>query len=214
MSILASSGTFPDDDNYLWLAIRQFSTGQTHCGLVYRKTESEVRLLHLRSHYDLADEEFDPSYRWVASGLDAVNQLVMAAFAIAVADSLPNLAYGFDAEGIALDPTTGKLIEAPLGKGMTCATFVRALFLHQAIDILQLETWPERPEDEIWRQSILSYFEQNNIDPSHVDAVRNCHAARRCKPEDILAAGTADLSDMPVEFAYANSIAVQILSEL
>ncbi len=100
------------------------------------------------------------------------------------------------------------------GRGLTCATFVLAMFASHGIPLLQLSEWPDREEDRAWQEYIVGVLRKNGADEKHVNAV-NEQVKRGCaryRPEEVAAAGAAP--DLPVGFAYAEELGKRIVVRL
>jgi hypothetical protein len=52
------------------------------------------------------------------------------------------------------DPASGELLSTT-GRGLSCATFVLAVFASLGIDILDLKTWKVREDDSVWQKQIV-----------------------------------------------------------
>jgi hypothetical protein len=102
------------------------------------------------------------------------------------------------------DRATGEYLSAA-GRGLTCATFVLALFQSIGIGLLALETWRVREEDIRWHlEIIVPQLESTSADPAHVDEVRRQSPCARFRPQEVVAAMTTDL--LPVTFDYAEPV--------
>lgn len=199
---------------YIWVAIRKIDEGQNHCGLAYRREGDEIRLLHLAFHHDLRDEQLAAPYRRVSVGLDITNQLVIAGFAIAMAEAEPGIPYGFNDDGIVFDDETGELLEAPIGRGLTCATFVTALLSHLGYELIDRDSWPERETDADWRAHMIELVERYSGDADHADALRSSPFAARIRPEEVAGASTIEFGEWPVGYDRAHELAKEIVAEL
>lgn len=204
----------PPDDEHIWVAICNIREGQNHCGLAYRRGVDEIRILHLAFHVDLRDEQLNAPYRRVSFGLDAANQLVVAGFAIAMSRAEPGIPYGFNDDGIVFDPKTGELLEAPAGRGLTCATFVTALLRHLGYELIDRATWPERETDTNWRAGMIDLIRQYGGDDDHVDALLSSPFAVRIRPEEVAGASGVEFGDWPVDYDSAYELAEEIVAEL
>ncbi|MDH0275300.1 MULTISPECIES: hypothetical protein [Stenotrophomonas] len=80
--------------------------------------------------------------------------------------------------------------EAP-GMGLTCATFVVALFDELGIPFIDSSSWQERDGDAEWKSEILMYLRNcPGVAPEHVEAQMNSLGATvRIRPSDVFAAG-------------------------
>ena len=104
--------------------------------------------------------------------MDETNRKVLAGLLAVLAKSPPVVPYGFDATGCCFD-TQGQFLPPPVGKGLTCATFIVALLRVYGYELVAEATWPVRAEDDAWRQDILTIL-QDYATPEHVkpDEVR------------------------------------------
>lgn len=210
MAILEPADRLSADVEHVGAVIQRTPHG-LHCGFVYQKADEGPRVLHLAFHHMLIDEIDHGAFRWVQLGLDADNKLVLASqlSRVALAGSL--IPYGINSDGVAFDADTGDLLPAPIGRGLTCATFMSAIlksFAHQVVDWHQ---WPDRPEDVQWQQEIVRLL-QDRAAREHVDAVAGDVGARRLRPDEIV--GACSSSRWPVAFQDARTIADQILQDL
>src|SRR3954451_8025983 len=111
-----------------------------HVGIIYRRGSGTPRLWHLAMHYDLRDEPCDKTYFWANCALDEHNKNYVAAWITARSVRADKIPFGFDATGAAFDAKTGEFIAPPVGKGLTCATFITAVFQHLGFDLLDEKT--------------------------------------------------------------------------
>jgi len=75
----------------------------------------------------LKDEPLPELYLWGSSGLDPVNKVFMAAYVALLKQNAADVPYGIDYGGIYFDDQ-GRYIVQPVGRGLTCATFILAVF--------------------------------------------------------------------------------------
>lgn len=178
-----------------------------HCGLVYTTTDGGVRLCELRRHHDLNVREVPPDYFWTPVKLRPAEVFQIAAFVdlvIAHHASRP-LPYSFVYTQDAFD-VTGTIRD---GAGLTCATFVLAIFDRLKIYIVNAKTWKERKrEDQAFRDSIINYYIRirNDADVAmHLVAeVPKC----RIKPGEVCGAAADD--KYPVNFSKAVALEAEV----
>jgi len=139
------------------VAIARMDYGQ-HTGVIWRDEESNggLFLLHLRFHYQLVREPLPKTYHWVEACLPAERAIHVAELCSVVSQRYNDgrLAYAFQYRGGGFDLVSGTLLSAT-GRGLSCATLVPAIFSTVGIDILDLPTWPVRPEDRGWQEKII-----------------------------------------------------------
>ncbi|MEQ8455545.1 MAG: hypothetical protein RLO52_19540 [Sandaracinaceae bacterium] len=131
-----------------------------------------------------------------------------------IRDGAPELPYGFG--NGSFDRVNGTYVQAGAPRGLTCATFVLALFAAYEIDVVDLEEWPPRREDAEWQRSILCTLKAQFPGASdrayfaHIEAdIGNCV---RVRPEEV--AGAASRDTFPADFATAEALGRQAAAEL
>ena len=184
-----------------------------HCGLLYRSGH-EVRILHLAFHHDLRDEPPNNRYLWAEvpeEELDEDNAMALAAWARVVGERHPDISYGIDRTGVIFRPD-GSLLPHPLGRGLTCATFVMAMFAYQMHYPLAEETWPQRETDRDWKAHVVGLLRKYNVAEEHVAEVERATVETRFRPEEVV--GGATTQGWPKVYDQARPIAEAILKEL
>ena len=198
--------------NHVGVVIQRTEHG-LHSGLLYQLPNSEPRILHLAFHHMLRDEPAALPYRWSDMGLDEDNKLVLATLLSRIAATEPRINYGFDSDGACFDPETGDMLPLPIGKGLTCATFIVAALRTYRFRLLDPATWPERPEDREWEEAILNLLAEYAT-ADHVEAVRSSVGAKRLRPDEVVGAATLSDDYWPASFQSARGLADQILADL
>jgi hypothetical protein len=204
------------DANQVALAIGKTGREQRHLGILYRPTATDpFRFLHLASHLDLRDEgALSSGFRCVLV-VDLPLELhptVVAQCKRSVDADLLGVPYGFGYKPTTAtrDPTTGRLtLNGP--SGLTCATFVLAIFELAGLQLADLATWRDRQGDDDWKERIIGSM-ANRRSAKELEAIRRDAADARVRPEDAAGAGTA--SPLPATFEVAVARGDEILSEL
>ncbi len=186
------------------------NTQQRHVGLIYRIDDSGPRLCHLAWHFMLKDEPLPADYFWGSSGLDPVNKVFMAAYVASLKRNASDVPYGIDYGGIYFDDQ-GRYIVQPLGRGLTCATFILAVFTRNGFDLLETESWLERPDDVEWQQQIISVLDRY-ASREHIEAVKQNVRAKRFRPEEVAAGVISE--NIPLDFSAAYALAQEILQDM
>lgn len=206
---LKSDGCAFGNVDVVGLAIHVTPLGY-HSGILYLDG-SEARILDLAFHFKLRDEPAEGPFRWTQISLDRINKTVLAALVARIAHKTPYIPYGFNSDAVSFDFETGDLLTPPVGRGLTCATFILAVFDAYGYSILDRDYWPIRAEDAEWHATILSMLEEH-ADEGHVNAVRADRNAPRFRPEEVVGAATSEI--WPVPFATALELAEQIRADL
>ena len=197
----------------LGVSAKAVDTDQLHCGILYKLDDAPVRMAHLAWHFDLRDEAAPSDYFWTEVNLDETNRRVLAAFASVIGSNEGGIPYGLDAAGAAFDRGTGEYIDPPIGKGLTCATFVVAVFGSYGFDLLNEDSWPNRECDTAWQEKIVGNLQANGASAEHIDAIRSDIGAKRFRPEEICRR-FAGMADWPVQFADIRPIAEAIREQV
>lgn len=202
-----------DPDDYgvdVGVAVCRIRDGE-HVGVLYRNGDSEparagFRLLHLAWHFDLRDEEFLGGYLVVVPSLSPVDSQVVAGLCRRVAKlrALNRIPYAFGlARDAGFDPDSGEWLFDGQGVGLSCSTFVTALFRSAFNPIIETSNWPTASEEDKRRHLQLLELTERSKDPSvrerardlranlNASRVRPAHVAGACL-EEALPAGYAD----------------------
>jgi hypothetical protein len=79
------------------------------------------------------------------------------------------------------------------------------------LELVILEDWPDRPEDQQWIENVAAELESECVDPAHVQRLRELvGVARRVRPEEV--AASAGCQPLPVTFAVASSRAAAVIA--
>ena len=129
-----------------------------HIGVLYRVTETEaVRLLHLAWHHALRSDQLKAEYScWIRLAIHEDRAMAIATYCRRIwkQNQRNQLPYGFSEPNDFFD-TSGNLIKGPAKTGLTCASFVLALFEAARTPLADLDTWPEPTSEDIERQRAL-----------------------------------------------------------
>lgn len=209
------------EDVHLGVAIMRSGAGH-HVGLLYRLDDS-VRLLHMGWHRDLRDEaiRIGFKYLWAPIGLTPVEQVALAGMAAEVsANTRPtDFRYGIDwhyVEEEGLFDEEKKVILYPVGKGVTCATFLYGLFKWWGYKLVAHDTWRPvegDPEWQRWIAAILSDAEDPDSKAQAQELAKDV-GALRLRPEQLAGACATDVDDWPVPFESACALAEEVVAQV
>jgi hypothetical protein len=208
---------------------------QRHLGVLYRDgaAPEQVMLLHLAWHHNVRREErLKPECVWIEPDVEPEQKQVLTQVCTVVADKYAkkrrSIKYALRYTDGRFDPANGEFLTEE-GTGLTCATFVLALFASYGVSLVQAEEWlTERSEeraksDKDWQEHVLTKLREyrasrrNPEDVAELDAhiavveADNSPCAR-FRPEEVAAAGTSP--DLPVGFAYADPVGRAIVDKL
>ena len=186
---------------------------QTHLGVLHRE-KSQLKLLHLPWHNRLQNElAEDASAVAIELDLPALRLAQVAGISrlvwrenenggVPYAFSAPVSAFG---EAGDFQPREGLI-------GLTCATFVMAVFSRAGLDLIDATDWPEREEDTEWQERMLQLLAQFGASEEHTSAVRGEVGSARYRPEEVAAAGAAETT--PARFDVLNELVPRVLAIL
>jgi hypothetical protein len=196
-----------------------------------------VELLHLAWHHRLRNEAPNLDFAWVVSSL-------LPERAMQVAAQCRKIARKYEKHGIPYalkyqDTRFARTAELLLGgteHGLTCATFVLAVFRAVGVELLELENWPARPDDlefqafvtdqllqelQRLRRKIAAlrsvpgqearaegHEERARTLEHHIEQVEGELGCVRFRPAEV--AGASHLEELPANFPNAERAAQQI----
>ncbi|WP_277656308.1 hypothetical protein [Seleniivibrio woodruffii] len=88
------------------------------------------------------------------------------------------------------------------GKGFTCATFILMLFASFGYKIINYDSWAKREEDCDWEKNVVAYFDRNNIDPVHTQAMKDLIGSLRYRPDEVSVASAIYNPPTPSNYDY------------
>jgi hypothetical protein len=142
---------------YSAIAIKD-SNGQRHVGMIYRGGEiRELSFLHLAWHNKLTDENPDSSFFWIEIGVPRRRARQLASKCRQVSKANGRfIPYGFSPPTAEqFDEESAKFIFGPTWTGLTCASFVLAVFEFARLRLIRLESWEPRDDDVQWQRTIV-----------------------------------------------------------
>jgi hypothetical protein len=202
-----------EDVQHVAVAIRGLAGAQRHLGMLHRDGDSDsVLMLHLAWHHDLKNEPPKPSYLWVDPAVHPRRLTQVAAICRHIwrANQKGGIPYGFSPPNDCFDAETGRYLLGPTQHGLTCATFVLAVFHIAGLQLVQYDTWPvSRDGDAEWQQRIVTLLQQHGAPAKHIEAVSSELGSIRYRPEEV--AGAATMSALPADFHTAAERGQRIL---
>jgi hypothetical protein len=201
------------------IAIAPMGSG-FHVGLLYR-TDDDVRMLHLGWHRDLRDDQAVKGdlYLWAPVGLSDLEQLSLAGLAADVVRHVEpvDISYGIDWIYTTADHfrEDGSIVVFPIGKGMTCATFIDAIFRHWGYFPVDASSWKIVDGDEDWQRQVACWLERTHPNEiEHIKGVLNDVGCLRLRPSQ-LAGSCAENSDAwSVDFEQAQKLSEEVLERI
>lgn len=169
-----------------------------HTGVVFRDFTGGLWRVDLAFHHELQKSavnqppQFWDGALWVEPReIDPLlqEQLAELCSLICTRNSQNGLAYALRYDGAYFDQT-GDLKSGPDEHGLTCATFVLALFANVS-PLIDLASWPAASEEDLkWQQRIVEVLGEYGAESGHVDAVRAQVGCIRVRPPEVAAASS------------------------
>ena len=206
-----------DNIRYAAIALCSVTPTQRYIGVLHRQPDShEIRMLHLAWHHDLQNSTPKPKYLWIDPAIHARRLRQVAAVCRHIwranGKAIP---YAFSPPNDCFDEQTGHYLLGPTRHGLTCASFVLAIFERAGLNLADYATWPtDREGDREWQEWIVSQLEKS-VPPAsaeHIQAVLREVGSVRFRPEEV--AGAATVSPLPAVFRLAVERGDQIVAKL
>jgi hypothetical protein len=205
---------FVEGTSFVAILIGEPDADQRHIGILYRIDESEDSVLHLAWHCRLQNETTVPSYFPVCVRPRCKNVRLRQAAGycrrVFKANESTGIPYAFSPPVDSLDPQTGVFLAGPTRLGLTCASFVLAIFASVGLDLIEYASWStDRQDDREWQEAIIEKLVKSGADLAHIEHLRAEKGAARFRPEEV-AAGTA-LAPPPAFFDAAAPLGEEIV---
>lgn len=174
---------------------------QQHVGILFRDSTGQLLLLHQPWHYNtLCEQPSDEYFSFVPLMFSRAERQMLAAQMKSFAESNPQgVPYAFTSPDEDCFGPERKWLLSDDGVGLTCATFIIAVFRTLGFELVATRTWKERPDDQKWFEGILAFMEYHpSVPDSHVQAVREQPRGCRFRPDDVV--GSALSCRAPVDF--------------
>jgi len=207
------------DVEHIAIAIKQVDEEQRHVGLLYKhdRAQNEVRFLHLAWHHDLRVGPPTKALNWAEPKVPQEKARILARLCKLVGEKYTGafgkkLCYAVRYTDGRFDPNSGEFLTRD-GRGLTCATFVMAMFRTYEVPLVLQDEWPKNREgDNAWHEKIVRGLTEDKADESHIEAVRNESDCARYRPEEVAAAALAE--GLPAGFQFAESTGLLIVDHL
>lgn len=208
--VVKSSQFSPNTVSGVGIAVHAMSN---HIGLLYHTADGQAaQILHLAWHHQLKSEIPSPtSYPcWVRPIIPLERALTIAAFCRRMWKLCPQnqVPYGFSMPNAFFDPS-GTVITGPGKVGLTCASFVLAVFEATGLPLISVEDWPApTPEDKAKQSELVEKLRETAVSAEHISACEAEIGNVRFRPLDVAGAGTSAV--LPASYVYASEVGVKI----
>jgi hypothetical protein len=201
------------------IVITESEPNQQHVGIAFiENDELTYSLAHLPFHHRPLKGRLTDYYYWVELRLSRARRLQIAARCREILASHPGgLPFAFTPPNDCFDKETGQSLLGPSGSGLTCATFVLAVFDSIGLPLVKWDTWPYRAKDILWQKRVVKALKErkaagDSISHEHITAVEEQRDAVRCRPEEV--AGSSTAPSFPLTFEEVEPLAVEVLAQL
>jgi hypothetical protein len=177
--------------------------------------------LHLEFHCELTVAAPPGDYLWVLPNLPRRRLAQVAAIcdAIASANVPDQIPYSFGPPNDCFDEQSCRFLLGPTKTGLTCASFVLAVFHRAGIPLVRPESWPPPTQEDIaWQKKAVKWLKRKQeINPSavsdeHIRCVESeVGNAVRYRPEHV-AAAAAMAKSAPSPFKCVSQLSHVILA--
>lgn len=186
-----------------------------HTGIAYRDGATEAwRIIHLAWH-EMMEVNDEPNGwdRWalIPPAIDPLDLETLAIFCAVRAQLGPGIRYGFRFDETTIDDA-GNVVLGPNEIGLTCATFVMAMFDHAKIALLAGDSWKTREEDLAAQRQLAAMMRRSTRALlAHKEALEREVGCMRFRAEEV-AAATAFLK-RPVPFVAAEMAGAAVFKD-
>jgi hypothetical protein len=184
-----------------------------HIGILCRDASGKpVRFIHLAFHEDLrSQDDISKCFLWVEAKLEDEQSAVVAAQARLIyrVHGSGGVPYGFSPYS-GYFGAAGEIRWSAPGNGLTCATFVLAVFDRAGVRLVHGETWPlDREEDKKFqRQMVEETRNRARASESHLKGMKKDVGQVRFRVLEV--AGAIAAESYPANFLSADSLGAQL----
>lgn len=170
-----------------------------HAGIIFRSNDGPRLMLDIDLNGSITADTIPNKsaglYAWAIPDFPELALRNFAAYCDFLASKAPNVGYAFKVTQSTALVANGHDVTLTDATGLTCATFVLIAFRSNFMDLVNLETWVHRDEDEEFQRIALEHMRRRVHDPRYygitqerVDHAASQIPALRCRPEEVLGA--------------------------
>ncbi len=200
-----------DSSRNLGITLACFDIGegrtQYHCGLIVTEQQSKTMHIHLASHMklkcdDCSDKGKLKHYFWIDPAFTSRKLLFVSRMALLISKEHPrgNVPYGFSRPINVIDKSSGSISLENTQAGLTCASFVIAVFDAIGIQLVDIDTFIENEHQNTeWQQLIIEQFESDSrIPKEHIDLMKSEIGNIRITPDQVAASSIQSTKPTPL----------------
>jgi hypothetical protein len=210
-----------DPNQVPWVGILLCRTGDctTHSGIAFRDGDNgDVLILHMANHLRLSIDPPFPDCIYSVPELLAEDEEYMAGFCRRIhSKNSRSLLYSFEFDpDITFDGPSGGLLTP--GAGLSCATFVAAVFRSAGNPLVRVESWPPKATDAdvAARRELIKYWRGSGKPylVARADEIEPTIRDRRVSPPQVIGASLFRRRRRPVAFSRADPCGRQVAAAL
>ncbi len=189
---------------------------QRHTGIVFQVDASVPhQFMHLAWHNDFRlQKNLGSNYCWVDPNMPTARLRQVAAICedIAHANQHGQIPYSFGSPISAFDEQTKEFLVGPTNTGLTCASFVLAVFERAQLRLTLYHGWAAPDAEDIrWQEMVLEKLRNDGVSTEHIRAVeQETGTSVRYRPEHV-AGAAAIRGRRPVKYIRAKAIGLDIV---
>ncbi len=186
---------------------------QLHTGVIHRMADGGLRMLHLAWHCVLRNDQPEPQYLCVSLGFDErrLRQLATMCRRIFYKNQQSGVPYGFAPPKDSFDVATGAYLLQESQVGLTCASFVLAVFHAVGLQLADYSSWPtDRPGDRDWQSWVVKMLERDPENAAHAKCIMRDIGSVRFYPQEVAACATIASYGVLAKFNDVEDIAENI----
>lgn len=229
--MLSNLNNFPGSEFHSSIVIKKTPNG-FHTGVIYRDSDTDsINILHLAFHVDLRNDNFfkievDQENLWTFSdfwiipidfdssfqrSLSAYCSNIMERNKLFVDSSIDKrIRYGlFSGDSLFIED--GTLILGENCSGLSCSSFVIAVFKSIGIKLVDMSKWPKRESDIETHKQLLSWLKGHCEAPGHMEhyyTVEKEAGCARVRPSEVTA--SLRFENKPAEFFPISQLGEEI----
>ncbi|WP_371763812.1 hypothetical protein [Massilia sp.] len=191
-------------ENQIAIAISDGGFG-SHLGIAYRLGDDKPVILHLAFHKRLAQVAYPSVDPWLVYVM-ALHPL-LADQLVGILDAMSSRYQGGTNGGIEYginlyDSLRSISFDAeyrPFGEsdGLTCASFVAAIFEAMQIPLVDITTWEIDALNKVWGEAVICFLRAFGADEEHIDTVQKNNNGLRLRPDEVAGAAIGFVPGKP-----------------
>src|ERR1035437_91374 len=213
------------EDDFIFAVTVGNEGGFMHCAILYKWEDGKIRTLEFSSNQhinskrtigDLGQKGYLFIYYNKDLIIDSIAYQVPSIFEL-IKENNDSISFGIKFTKTSFDEF-GKLVFANGDFGLTCATFLIAIFQRASISLIDLNNWKKRQSDIDWQKRVLEHYDRINKEnkENYTDELILYYEQNigcfRYRPEEVAAATAAP--QLPTDYLYCWEFGTRILDAL